>query len=135
MELSFDWFKEYVHKNDQHGTSVYSSVLKLIMEFCDEEKIMFFYPKNYRLLHEMEYILFFEDGYLTISKEDTEYKLDRYYCKVLTKSIKTSRFTDKIELVIHFNNGNNLKFNNEKDSSFEREEEYLQLIKELNKII
>ncbi|WP_366160587.1 hypothetical protein ABXS71_16895 [Bacillus infantis] len=135
MELSFNWLKEYAQKNDQYGSSIYSTVIKLIKEFCDEEKIIFFYPKSYRNPDKMEYILFFDNGYMCLRKENQEYKLKRYYCNVLSKAIVTTKFIDNIELVVNYDNGQQLIFNNQADSSFDMEEVYSRYIKELNKVV
>lgn len=135
MDLTYDGFKEYVEKNDQFGSSVYSVVIKMIKEFYDEDKIKFFYPKKFRKPDEMEYILFFENGYSVITKNESEYRIEQYYCNVKSKEINSNRYIDSIELIITFDNGNTIRCDNHSDSAYDMENIYLEHIKKLIKTL
>lgn len=69
MPFSYSEFKDYVQKREFEDFRSLQLVIKNLEEFYEPEKdFKFFYPKNIFNSKELELLIFFVDGYLSIKK-------------------------------------------------------------------
>lgn len=136
MPFSYSEFKDYVQKREFEDFRSLQLVIKNLEEFYEPEKdFKFFYPKNIFNSKELELLIFFVDGYLSIKKDSNRnWDFEHFRSKVICKKLLTTKELQQ-ELRISFENGNEIILNNLLDSNFNWEVEYSTALKDLYKII
>jgi Protein of unknown function (DUF3908) len=138
MALTYEEFKQYVEQRWFDDNRSFLSILNDLSEFYDvENDFKYFYPRNVFNGKPTELIIFLNDGYLVVTKDNEQnYKYQEFNCKVSSKTLINTRYVNyNHELKIVFDNGNELIFNSLEDSSPNWSEEYARAIRELYKII
>ncbi|TQR20716.1 hypothetical protein [Psychrobacillus vulpis] len=113
----------------------YIRVIAFISDVYKEENILAFYFKNGVNEKKKELFFIFKESILKVSKiEDADFLFEHYSKNIVKKKFTTSKFTGQShELVLTFENGEQLVFNNIEDSNHDWAAEYTESIKEIYK--
>lgn len=137
MGMTYAYFKETVKKRELQAYEEYGKIIADLSKIYNEAKdFIFFYPKNLWNGGETELIFFLKDGYLTVEKENNNYKYEQINCKLLSKSLTKGNYEhDEYLLKLNFDNGKELIFSSKLDANEAWQKDYTKSIIDLYKTI
>lgn len=148
MEITYQNFKTWVLKQNFHPkiSFKYELLVKKIEEIIKENDIKIFYPKNLFIEQEKEpeiYCFIQNNKILRFKhkdKENTNEKNTKTEIKIFNLNnvsditINSSNpYSEEIELIIKFNNGDKISFNNELDTNYYHYDNFKKIILEIAK--
>lgn len=129
--------KEYANGIQSFHNAFYG-FFELFEDLYDKDEIKFFYIRNLFNSEQTETIIFFENKFVKVTRNDLHYNLEDYnYNKVKKELFASNKFEREVRLKLVFDNLIELSFNNVEDtnSNIHLQLKYGQGIKELFKML